>query len=77
MEIRIKNMGEGKRPGIGPDLIVSLFMIEFAQVVETAGNRALMRMRVLQVFIRDLRTLEECASGFFCLSLVHENNASI
>jgi hypothetical protein len=59
------------------DLIASLLVIEFPEVVQTAGNRTLMCMRILQVLIWNLRTLEECPPGFFCLPLVHENNAGV
>lgn len=38
---------EGEGRGDPADLIVALLMIEFAQVVQTAGDGALMSMRVL------------------------------
>lgn len=73
----IRTRGRDGAAGLWPDLVMSLLVIELPQVVETAGDRALVGMRVLEIFVRDLGALEERAAGFFCLSLVHQNNTGV
>lgn len=53
------------------NLLLSLFMEQFSQVVQAAGDRALVSVGVLQVFIRNVGTSQESAFGFLLVALVH------
>lgn len=58
-------------------LVLALLMKQLAQVVQAAGDRALVGMRVLQVLIRDICTGVECVLGLFNIPLGHQDNAHV
>lgn len=57
--------------------MLALLMKQFAQVVQAAGDGALVGMRVLQVLIRDVRTSVECSLGLFDIPLGDQDDAHV
>lgn len=58
-------------------LVLALLMKQFPQVVQAAGDRALVGMRVFQVLIRDVRTSVEGSLGLFDIPLGDQNDAHV
>lgn len=58
-------------------LLVSLLMVQLAQVVQAAGDGALVGMGVLQVLIWDIGTGQEGAPGLIQATLIHQDDACV
>lgn len=58
-------------------LLMTLLMEQLAQVVQTAGDGALVGVRVLQVLIRDISAGEEGALGLIVATLIHQDDARV
>lgn len=54
-----------------------LLVKQFAQVIQAAGDRALVRMRILQVLIWDIGAGVEGALGIFDIPLGHLDDAHV
>lgn len=52
-------------------------MKQFSQVVQAAGDGALVGMRVLQVLIRNVGTSKEGAFSLFQVALVHQDDSRV
>lgn len=52
-------------------------MEQFSQVVQAAGDGALVGVGVLQVLIRNVSTSEEGAFGLFQVALVHQDDPCV
>lgn len=52
-------------------------MEQLPQVVQAAGDRALVGVRVLQVLIRNVGTSQEGAFGLIQAALVHQDDACV
>ncbi len=58
-------------------LVLALLMKQFAEVVQAAGDGALMGMRVLQVLIGDVSTSVKGALGLFNIPLGDQDDAHV
>lgn len=58
-------------------LLVSLLVQQLPQVVQAAGDGALVGVGVLQVLIRDVSTGQEGAFGLIMATLIHQDDACV
>ena len=58
-------------------LLVSLLMEQLAQVVQAAGDGALVSVGVLQVLIWDVSAGQEGALGLIKATLIHQDDARV
>lgn len=52
-------------------------MEQFAQVVQAAGDGALVRVGVLQVLVWYVSTGQEGTLGIVCSTLIHQDNSRV
>lgn len=52
-------------------------MEQFAQVVQATGDRALVRVGVLQVLIWDVSTGQKGTLGLVCPTLIHQDDPRV
>lgn len=52
-------------------------MEQFAQVIQAAGDGALVRVGVLQVFVWDVSTGQEGTLGLVCPTLIHQDDPRV
>lgn len=57
--------------------MLAQLMKHLAQVVQAAGDGALVGMRVLQILIRDVSASVECALGLFDIPLGDQDDAHV
>lgn len=57
--------------------MVALLVKQFAQIVQAAGDRALVGVRVLQVLIWDVCARKKGAFGFFNVPLGHLDDSYV
>lgn len=58
-------------------LLMAMLMEQLPQVVQAAGDRGLMSVRVLQVLVRDVGACQEGALGFVCVTPIHQDDARV
>lgn len=65
------------QPPGGADLVPALFMEQLPQVVQAAGDGALVCVRVLEVLVGDVGAGQEGALGLVQAALVHQDDSRV
>lgn len=59
------------------NLLLALFVEQLSQIVQAAGDGALVGVGVLQVLIWNVGTCQKCAFGLLQVALVHQDDSCV